>query len=356
MKRTALTALKIAVSLALYAYIFSKVEVSHLWEILKDADVTLFIAGIGVYFLIQSLSAYRWQLLLRPLGLEASYRKLLSFYLLGMYFNFFLPTAIGGDVVRVYYLNKETRKLSRATASVFLDRDLGMAALLAVAMIVATAAGTRLPLPGLGDEEVRLAPLFGIVAIAFTLANLAIFYRPTYNLLHKVLRLLRMKRADEKVEHLFASVNSYRGKWALLAGTMIISIVIQLGGVFINVLVARSININTQNGWIDFLVFIPAISLISMVPLSVNGMGWREVSYIVLFQTVGVAQAQAAALAFLWLGVLVLTSLPGGIIYVMRGSKGPVTLADADPVGPQEPIEPLQESYAELQPPRSAGV
>lgn len=326
MKRTFLTALKIAVSVALYAYIFSKVDASHLWEILKDADITLFVGAIGVYFVIQSLSAYRWQLLLKPLGLETRYKRLLSFYLLGMYFNFFLPTAIGGDVVRVYYLNKETRKLSRATASVFLDRDLGMAALLVVALIVATVSGTRLPIPGLADGEVLLAPLFALVAAVFTLANLAIFYRPTYNLLHGMLKLLRMNRADEKVEHLFASVNAYRGRWSLLTATMSISIVIQLGGVFINVLVARSIGIFTTNGWIDFLVFIPAISLISMVPLSVNGMGWREVSYIVLFQTVGASQAQAAALAFLWLGVLVLTSLPGGIIYVMRGSKRPVAL------------------------------
>lgn len=326
MKRTVLTALKIAVSVALYAYIFSKVDAAHLWEILKEADITLFVGAIGVYFVIQALSAYRWQMLLKPPGLETPYKRLLSFYLLGMYFNFFLPTAIGGDVVRVYYLNKETGKLSRATASVFLDRDLGMAALLVVALIVATLAGTRLPLPGFGDGDVALGPLFGLVAVVFTLANLAIFYRPTYNLLHGVLKLLRLNRADERVEHLFESVNAYRGRWGLISGAMFVSIVIQIGGVLINVLVARSIGIVTTNGWVDFLVFIPAISLISMVPLSVNGMGWREVSYIVLFQTVGASQAQAAALAFLWLGVLVLTSLPGGIIYVMRGSKRPVAL------------------------------
>jgi hypothetical protein len=73
-------------------------------------------------------------------------------------------------------------------------------------------------------------------------------------------------------------------------------------------------------GWLSYLVFIPAIGLISMVPVSVNGMGWREFSYIVLFGSVGATEPQAAALAFMWLGVLVFTSIPGAIIYIMRGS------------------------------------
>jgi hypothetical protein len=58
-----------------------------------------------------------------------------------------------------------------------------------------------------------------------------------------------------------------------------------------------------------------------MVPVSVNGMGWREFSYIVLFGSVGANEPQAAALAFMWLGVLVVTSIPGAVIYIMRGTR-----------------------------------
>jgi hypothetical protein len=58
-----------------------------------------------------------------------------------------------------------------------------------------------------------------------------------------------------------------------------------------------------------------------MIPLSVNGAGWREAAYILLFQSVGVETHQAAALSVLWLGVLVVTSLPGGIIYIARGGR-----------------------------------
>ena len=319
MKKTATTALKIAVSIALYVYIFRKIHVGELWSIMKTADATYMLAAVGVYTSIQGLSAYRWYLLLKPLDLKASYWKLLSYYFLGMFFNFLLPTAIGGDVFRVYFLHKETRKLSHSTASVFVDRDLGMAALLLVATVVATFAGTSF-------NGVLLAPMFGLVVAAFAAANLALFYRPTYNLLHKLLALFRMKKADEKVERLYQSVNSYRGQWRLMSMAIMLSVVVQVGCVVVNVLSADAIGMRTANGWVDYLVFIPAIGLISMVPLSLNGMGWREVSYLVLFQSVGVSESKAAALAFLWLGVLVATSLPGGIIYIFRSIRGEQTL------------------------------
>jgi uncharacterized protein (TIRG00374 family) len=314
MKKTALTTLKIAVSLGILAVIFSKVDLAKLWEEMRGAKLSYVLASIVVYFIVQALSTYRWYLLLRPLGVRTPYKRLFSFYLLGMYFNFFLPTAIGGDAVRVYYLNKEAQTLSRATASVFLDRDMGMAALLLIATLAALAAGTTF-------NGVPLAPIFAAIGLAFAAVNLALFYRPTYNLLHRLLSLFKMKRADERVEHLFESVNSYRSQWGLLSAAMGLSILIQVGGVFSNILLAESIGIRTHNGWIDFLVFIPAISLISMNPLSVAGTGWREISYKVLFESGGATQAEALALALMWIGVLIATSLPGGVIYVLQSGR-----------------------------------
>jgi uncharacterized protein (TIRG00374 family) len=314
MKKNAIVLLKIIVSFGIFAYIFSKADISHLWETIKGAEPLYFAAAIIVYLLIQSLSAYRWYLLLKPLGMSSSYPKLLSYYFLGMYFSNFLPTAIGGDLVRIYYLNKQTRRLSGATASVFLDRDFGMAALLFIAITSAAVAGTKF-------NGVPLAAAFAIVAIAFIAANLALFYRPSYNLLHQLLSLLKLKKVDEKVECLLNSFNSYRGHWNLIWAITALSLLIQLGCAVVNILNARAIGLQTSHGWLDFLVLIPATGLISMVPLSLNGMGWREASYVVLFQAVGAKQTQALTLALLWLGVLVLTSLPGGIIYILQGGR-----------------------------------
>jgi glycosyltransferase 2 family protein len=319
MKKTAVTILKFAVSFGILVLIAFKVDTKELWNILKDAHLGYFIGALLVYGVVQVFSAYRWYLLLKPIGLKTRFSKILSFYYLGMYFNFFLPTAIGGDAIRVYYLHKEEKRLSHSTASVFLDRDLGMAALLIMATLVSTLAGTSI-------NGVRLAPIFGLISVAFALANLAIFYRPTYNLLHRLLKYTKMKSVDEKVENLFSSVNSYRGQSKLISGALGLSFLIQVGGVIANVLIAKSIDFNTAHGWVDFFVFIPAISLISMNPLSVAGTGWREYSYQIFFYSVALgdpkqAAAKAAALGLLWLGLIIVTSLPGGLIYIFQGSK-----------------------------------
>ncbi len=323
MKKTVITVVKFIVSFGILFFIARKVGAQTLWETLRKAHVWPFVAAILAYFAVQGLSAYRWYILLKPLGLKIGYPKILSLYFLGMYFNLFLPTAIGGDAVRIYYLHKEARRLSHSTASVFLDRDLGMGALLIMATIVAAFAGTSI-------NGIALAPIFALISVAFILANLAIFYRPTYNLLHRALSLTKMKSVDEKVESLFNSVNAYRGQGKVLTTALILSLIIQVGGVYSNILVAQSIGLETANGWFDFLVFIPAISLISMNPISVAGTGWREYSYKVLFESVGATEPQAVALGLLWLGVMVATSLPGGIIYILKGNASPNSSDDVE--------------------------
>ena len=329
MKKTVITVLKFLVSFGILAYIANKVGAAALWETIRKAHLFPFIAAVLSYFVVQGLSAYRWYLLLKPLGLKIGFPRILSLYFLGMYFNLFLPTAIGGDAVRVYYLHKEAKRLSHATASVFLDRDLGMGALLLIATLVATFAGTSI-------NGVALAPIFALISIAFIAANLVIFYKPSYNLLHRLLSKTKMQSVDHKVESLFTSVNAYRGQSKLMLAAFIISCVIQVGGIYSNILVAQAIGMTTQNGWFDFLVFIPAISLISMNPLSVAGTGWREYSYKIFFHSVGASETQAAALGLLWLGVMIITSLPGGIIYIFQNNaaKAPVSSEPVEATNP----------------------
>lgn len=308
--------LKIAVSLGILAYIFLKVvDFNLLWKELITANPLYFGAAVLVYFLVQGLSTWRWHMLLKPQGLDVPFPRVLAYYFLGMYFNFFLPSAIGGDVVKVYYLNKETKQLSASASSVFFDRDIGMGGLVLIALVTALLAE-----PGrMSINGVPLVPIFALIAVGFLAANLAIFYRPTYNLLHRLLSLFKMKRVDDRIERLFNSVNVYRNRWGMITATMVMSLGVQVGCAIVNLLAARAIGI-TEAGLADYLVFIPAIGLISMIPISVGGTGLREASYILMFSSVGVGRPQALALSILWLGVIAITSLPGGIVYIARGS------------------------------------
>ena len=316
MKKTLFLVLKLVVSLGILAYIFLRVvDIGKLWAELRTANPLFFAAAVLAYFMVQGLSAWRWHVLLKPQGIDVPFRRVLAYYFLGMYFNFFLPSAIGGDVVKVYYLNKETKQLSASTTSVFFDRDIGMGGLVLIALVTALLADpSHMKING-----VPLVPAFALITLGFLLANLAIFYRPTYNLLHRLLSLFKMKKVDEKIERLFTSVNVYRNRKGLIVATLLMSFGVQIGCALVNLLAAKAIGLD-KAGWADYLVFIPAIGLISMIPISVGGTGIREAAYILMFASIGVPEHQALALSILWLGVIAITSLPGGIVYIARGS------------------------------------
>src|SRR6266852_2960039 len=109
MKKSGLIALKVFVSLGILVYLFTRVvHIRDLWANVRVAKLSYFLAAIAVYFAVQTLSAYRWYLLLKPVNIETSFPRILGLFYLGMYFNFFLPSSIGGDFFKVYYLNKET--------------------------------------------------------------------------------------------------------------------------------------------------------------------------------------------------------------------------------------------------------
>src|SRR5262245_37100554 len=95
------TALKIAVSIILLALLFSRIDVSRLWSTARQASVPWLLAALGVYFVNVIASAWRWGLLLRAQQIPMGPRAVLASFVVALFFNNFLPTNIGGDVIRI---------------------------------------------------------------------------------------------------------------------------------------------------------------------------------------------------------------------------------------------------------------
>ena len=101
--------LKPLVSVSLYAFIFCFTDVRAILARLADARFEYVAAGVLIYAAGQALSTWKWRLLLAPVGLGAvRTTRLLAFYFIGMFFNLFLPTVIGGDAVKAVLLARET--------------------------------------------------------------------------------------------------------------------------------------------------------------------------------------------------------------------------------------------------------
>ena len=133
-----ITALKATVSLGLLWLLFSRVDVARLWTIARNASAAWLAGALVLYLAMILTSAWRWGLLLRAQGLVFPFRKLTSSFLVATFFNNFLPSNIGGDVIRIADTAPAARSKTLATTVVLLDRGIGLLGLVLMAAIGAT--------------------------------------------------------------------------------------------------------------------------------------------------------------------------------------------------------------------------
>lgn len=299
--------LKALISGTLLYLVFRGVDTTKLRMILTQAHVNLIVLAVVLYGLGQMLCAYRWKILMSPVGLELTYWRALSFYFLGMFFNLFFPTLIGGDAVKVYYLTREGNDVTRSTTAVLMDRNTGLCGLLLLAVAVA----------GLAKVHLANTPLFplllGVLAL-FALANFGLFFDPTYHWIARGFERIRLSKLVALTQHLHAAFSAYRRSVSCLVGAVGLSLVFDLALISFAYLAAKAI------GWPVafkyFCVFIPLIGLIGMVPITLYGFGLREYSFVFFFSQVGMSQEASLLLAFVYFFIVLVSSLPGAMIYI----------------------------------------
>ena len=133
-KERLMPVVKVAVSAALLYALFRKTDFNAFLNAVSSVSVFYAALAVLIYFMVQCVSAYRWSLILAK-DVSVPYREILSIYFIGMFFNNFLPTIIGGDVVKGYYLYKRVGNGPKVFASIFMDRYSGFAALMAITLV-----------------------------------------------------------------------------------------------------------------------------------------------------------------------------------------------------------------------------
>ena len=136
-----MSALKAAVSVALLWLLFSRVDLARLWSVARKASALWLVAALALYLAMVLISAWRWGLLLKAQGLDFSFGRLMSSFLVATFFNNFLPSNIGGDVIRIADTAPAAGSKTLATTVVLIDRGIGLLGLVLMAAIGATAGG-----------------------------------------------------------------------------------------------------------------------------------------------------------------------------------------------------------------------
>ena len=316
MKTRLLLAAKVAVSVALLAYLFSTTDLTALKERVRTGDTFLLVLAMALYGLIIAISIWRWKLLLHTQGYRATMSHLSGSYLVATFFNNFLPSNIGGDFIRVRDSSRLTGSTTTSVAVVVIDRILGFGALYVLAVGAYLAGGPSVRgLAGALPALVVLGLVFGSLAY--------IFFRPgTARRAMAGLGLSRIPWARSKFEVVQNAVNVYREEvgavWAALLG----SIALQALVVYYYFNIAKALRIPLPLS--ACFLMVPLCSLVQALPISFNGWGVRESVFILYFAQVGLPRESAMAFSLVGAGLMVLLSLSGAVVWTSRGDAATV--------------------------------
>ncbi len=313
MKNVLFALIKALVTAVLLYLLFRKVDLNDFVETLRNARLDLLLLGFGILWIGHYMCIYRWRMLMRPVMPILSLGKLFEIYCIGLFFNLTFPTVVGGDVVKMYYAGKPSKKFAASFAATFLDRDAGMLAM----MMIACAAALISPLnaPGI---PVRL--IIWSATVAFVIANVAIFAPPLHRRLTSLLNTFNMSKFAGRIDTI-SDVFQVMGKERMvLVNSLLISLANQLLAISINWIMAEGLHIHVPLFY--YLIFMPVVTLISMIPISLNGMGLREYAIVSLFGSIGVDREAAVALGLLSSLTIFLSAIPGGMIYIFFRSRG----------------------------------
>ncbi|MBN8726036.1 MAG: flippase-like domain-containing protein [Acidobacteria bacterium] len=293
--------IKAIISFFLIGIILYQVDSASLITKLKTINFAWFFLANILYFGSVFLRAYRWKELLLGLGIRVNFYQLSKLYFIGFFFNQFIPTGVGGDLVRTYILSKDGVEATQATSSVIMDRATGIYSLLVIGAI------TSFLSPGVVSKEIRLFLI--IITILITVVFIILFL---FNI-KKIIPQTSVKFLKIFVEF-YETFPKYSKKLILKA--LCISIFFNFLLIIINLFLAISFNVSIS--LIHLFIFIPLISLTLILPISINGLGTRELAYVVLFGQIGVAKESALSISVAFYGLNLIMALIGGILFILR--------------------------------------
>ncbi|MBI2440825.1 MAG: flippase-like domain-containing protein [Lentisphaerae bacterium] len=317
--------LKFGVSLLLLFFTLRLIDWRSSLDLAGRANPVLVGAAVGLLLAERVLSVIKWLLLLKIKGAHVTFWRLLVINFIGGFWGLVLPSSVSADIVRGYYLSKSTASVSLAVTSMVVDRFLGALSLILLGCLSAWLVGDTF-----GLAHTRL--IAGSLAAVCALATALLFHN---GFIHRVEKRINPQTAAGKVSgtvrQWLGACLEYRQYPATLAVSFLLTLFVQMLRVLVFYVIALSFGVVVSATY--YFIFVPLIMLLIMLPVSINGIGVREGSFVAFFQLLGVPSAEAFIISF---AVSVLTTLItalGGLIYMFdKSAAKPMTTPRERPV------------------------
>ncbi len=309
--------LKIVLSVGLLGVVLRQVGWQQVWQTLRGARLSYLAVAFGLSLLGIGVRAYRWQVLLDALDIHVPLARLTGLYFVGTFFSDFLPTGVGGDVVRAYEVAQQTENRTGAVGTVLVDRAAGLLVLFLMAS-VSLLFGYRL----VGAQVVSVILLLTVASwggcIVLMRRDWPLRASPSLGRWLQRLGLLRWVEKARPVQEVYEAVRACGAR--ALAKALGVSFVLNVLLIAMNYLIALSLGVQISIWY--FLLFVPIISFLLMLPVSLSGWGVREGGYVYLFAQAGVAAPLALTMSLLVQSIQLALGLIGALIYIGEGMRG----------------------------------
>ncbi|MCA0957833.1 flippase-like domain-containing protein [Muricauda ruestringensis] len=275
LRKKLITALKIIVSAVLIYFIFTKIELKDVVQTLKKSEPLYLFMALLFFVLSKIISAFRTNLYFHQMGAKVSQLSNLKLYLLGMFYNLFLPGGIGGDAYKGYLIQKEYQPgTKKVVSSLLLDRLSGMLLLFIYACVLA-----------LLSKNEFFQSFFWLIVAAIPLSVVAFWF----------------------VNKIF-----FNSTLPVFWKSVSFSALVQLAQLVCVLFVLKSLSVDMD--FIEYLLVFLVSSIVSVIPLTIGGIGSREVTFLYGAKWLGLDESTSIGISFTFFLITALTSL-FGVIY-----------------------------------------
>lgn len=303
--------LKLIFSISILVFILTtQTSFKDIWAVLKGVNPYWLVLSFSLHAFGYFASAYRWQILARAQGDEVPLGFLIKSYMVGTFFNNFLPTRFGGDIVRIWDGSRYSKSLLKSSAIVLVERFTGIIVLFLFAVFASL---FRL-------DMARQVPIVWIALLLglFGLALVVSFFLPFFG---KFLAAVPSKgfldKLKTKIILLRETILHYRTQKGPFLRATFWAFLLQLNVIFYYFLIGKALHLRIH--FLDYFIFIPIVLLVQSIPVTINGLGLREGSYIEIFRFYGIGPQTAVSFSLIAdVAFVLILGLIGGIIYVSR--------------------------------------
>lgn len=309
--------LQLLLSLVLLVWLIGRVGLDKVASSLAGIHPTWYLLAFLLFVLNLVIRAYRWYTLLGALSHRASFGQLLYLYFLGFFFNNFIPSGFGGDVVKIVTLRQEHGQGVEAFSSVVMDRLTGLmgSSLIAILVLLWNGAQTWV---GRSSASIELPPALlasiAVISLGAPLGFALMRKSDPLGLLSSLLPFTRPLTTNAKVQRLLGTIQQY--PLPALTRALLISLPFTLELVIVQYTIARALDVGIA--FSVLLLFVPIISIVNLLPISFNGLGVREGVYQLLFVPVGVPVASAISMSLAFYFLRIGVGLIGGLLYAIK--------------------------------------